>query len=158
MIDVEASGFGRGSYPIEVGFVLPDGRSDCMLIRPPGQWQHWDPAAEHLHRIGRALLERHGQSPDDVVDRLNRQLDGTLVYTDGWGNDYPWLSILHDVAGRRPTYRLESLQKLLTQDELARWDATKATVFAEAAQARHRASADARLLQATVVRLLATRD
>ena len=25
VIDVEASGFGKGSYPIEVGVVLPDG-------------------------------------------------------------------------------------------------------------------------------------
>jgi hypothetical protein len=34
VIDVEASGFGRGSYPIEVGFVLPDGEAVCTLVRP----------------------------------------------------------------------------------------------------------------------------
>ncbi len=37
VIDVEASGFGAGSYPIEVGVAFPDGRSWCCLIRPePG--------------------------------------------------------------------------------------------------------------------------
>ena len=153
VIDVEASGFGKGSYPIEVGFVLPDGRSDCMLIRPVAHWVHWDPAAEDLHHISRTLLERHGQPPRRVVDRLNVQLEGRTVYTDGWGNDFSWLAMLYDAAGRTPSYRLESLQKLLTEDERARWEGVRATVSAEASLARHRASADAKLLQQTVVRL-----
>ncbi len=153
VIDVEASGFGKGSYPIEVGFVLPDGQSDCMLIRPDPQWLHWDPGAETLHRITRDVLARHGQAPRAVAERLNAQLEGRVVYTDGWGNDYSWLSMLYDVAGCRPSYRLDSLQKLLDEDELARWDRTKAAVFGETPMARHRASADARLLQATVVRV-----
>ena len=33
VLDIEASGFGVGSYPIEVGFVLPDGQSYCSLLR-----------------------------------------------------------------------------------------------------------------------------
>ena len=153
VIDIEASGFGKGSYPIEVGFVLPDGRSDCMLIRPSADWQHWDLSAQDLHHISRQLLIEHGQPVREVVERLNTQLEGRTVYSDGWGHDFTWLSILYDAAERRPSFRLDSLQKLLTQDELGRWDATKAQVFEEAAQARHRASADARLLQTTVVRL-----
>ena len=36
ILDLEASGFGRDSYPIEVGYVLPDGSSFCSLIRPRG--------------------------------------------------------------------------------------------------------------------------
>jgi hypothetical protein len=155
VIDIEASGFGRGSYPIEIGFVLPDGRGDCMLIRPQAQWQHWDPAAESLHRISRDLLVAHGQPVGDVVDRLEAQLAGRTVYSDGWGNDYSWLSALYEAAGRRPGFRLDSLQKLLSEDALSRWDATKAAVHDESPQARHRASADARLLQSTVVRLQA---
>lgn len=153
VIDVEASGFGKGSYPIEVGFVLPDGRSDCMLIKPDEAWLHWDPVAESLHRISRDLLVRHGHPIHEVVERLNRQLEGRTVYTDGWGNDYSWLSMMYDFVDRRPSYRLDSLQKLLSEEELSRWDRTKAQVFQEGASARHRASADARLLQATVVRL-----
>ena len=27
IIDIEASGFGRGSYPIEIGYHMPDGES-----------------------------------------------------------------------------------------------------------------------------------
>ena len=153
VIDFEASGFGRGSYPIEVGFVLPDGRGDCMLIRPAASWLHWDPAAESLHRISRDLLLRHGQPVADVVERLEVQLHGRTVYSDGWGNDYSWLSMLYDAVDRQPGFRIDSLQKLLTPDELDRWDATKAVIFREAPLERHRASADARLLQSTVMRL-----
>ena len=88
-----------------------------------------------------------------VVDRLDAELAGRTVYTDGWGNDYSWLSALYEAAGRTPTFRLESVLTLLDQEQLARWDSMKARVFDENAQERHRASADARLLQATVMRL-----
>ncbi len=155
VIDFEASGFGRGSYPIEVGFVMPDGRGDCMLIRPAADWQHWDPAAEALHHISREALARFGRPVTDVVDRLESQLHGRIVYSDGWGNDYSWLSTLYDAADRQPGFRLDSLQKLLTADELDRWDDEKAAVFDGHARERHRASADARLLQAVVMRLRA---
>ena len=58
ILDMEASGFGRDSYPIEVGYVLPDGRTRCTLIRPAPHWVHWDPAAEQLHHIPRAAVRR----------------------------------------------------------------------------------------------------
>jgi hypothetical protein len=153
VIDIEASGLGRGSYPIEIGFVLPDGRGDCMLIRPTELWQHWDPLAESLHHISRDQLLRHGKPIEEVIERLEAQLHGKTVYSDGWGNDYSWLAALYDAVDRRPGFRLDSLQKLLTQEELGRWDVMKATVSREAAHERHRASADARLLQSTVIRL-----
>lgn len=155
VIDFEASGFGRGSYPIEVGFVLPDGRGDCMLILPQPEWEHWDPAAESLHGISRDVLERFGQPARTVVARLESQLAGRTVYSDGWGNDYSWLSTLYHAAGKRPGFRLDSLQKLLSEDALGRWDATKAAILDASPQERHRASADARLLQSTVMRLQA---
>ena len=56
-------------------------------------------------------------------------------------------------ADRTPTFKVESLLSLLSEDEIARWDATKRAVFGAAMQARHRASADAKLLQETVVRV-----
>ena len=40
-IDVEASGFGVGSYPIEVGVAFPDGGTQCYLIKPEHDWIHW---------------------------------------------------------------------------------------------------------------------
>ena len=34
VMDVEASGFGRDSYPIEIGCVMPDGRRECSPSEP----------------------------------------------------------------------------------------------------------------------------
>ena len=66
-LDIEASGFGRDSYPIEIGFVLSDGEAWCTLVRPESGWTHWDPAAEALHGITRDLALRHGRPPVDVA-------------------------------------------------------------------------------------------
>src|SRR5258706_7566386 len=125
VLDIEASGFGRDSYPIEVGFVLPSGESRCMLIRPAAHWTHWDAAAERLHQISRECLMQHGLAIRDVVEELNATLYDCTVYTDGWGHDYSWLAALCDVAGRVPTFRLESLRALLDEDEAERWAQTK---------------------------------
>lgn len=153
VLDIEASGFGRGSYPIEVGFVLGDGEVGCMLIQPAVHWTHWDPAAERLHRITREDLQRHGCPIRDVVEVLNDSLCGHTLFSDGWVHDYSWLAVLYEAARRVPTFCLQSLSALLTQDEIDRWLATKQRVADELALPRHRACADARLLQATFRRL-----
>jgi len=153
VLDIEASGFGRGSYPIEVGFVLEDGEARCMLVQPAAHWTHWDPAAAQLHRITREDLQLQGWPIRDVVEVLNDSLCGRTLFSDGWAHDYSWLAVLYEAACRVPTFRLESLGALLTQDEIDRWPATKQRVASELALPRHRACADARLLQATFSRL-----
>ena len=55
-VDVEASGFGSLSYPIEIGIALPDGNRYCTLIAPAPSWVHWDPKAEALHGLSRERL------------------------------------------------------------------------------------------------------
>lgn len=153
VLDIEASGFGRDSYPVEVGFVLPDGSSWCSLIRPEPDWLHWDAGAQALHRIPRALALRHGRSTAEVARTLNERLAGRTVYCDGWAHDYPWLARLFDAAGSVPRFRLEHLRRLLDEDEAARWSGLKQQLQREAGPRRHRASADARLLQQTLRRL-----
>ena len=120
MLDVEASGFGRHSYPIEIGFVLPDGHAFCTLIQPAPDWTHWDAAAEQVHHITRALLLRRGRPALEVAHLLNERLDGLVVYSDGWANDYTWLAILFDAAGMAPSFKLENIRRLLAEDEAER--------------------------------------
>lgn len=153
ILDVEASGFGRHSYPIEVGYVLADGSSYCSLIRPPAHWTHWDPAAEDVHRIRREQLVAHGRDVHDVARTLNEGLRGQTVFSDDWAHDYSWLAALFEEAGVVPSFRLESLRGLLSEDEASQWAATRQAVMHEQPVRRHRASADARLLQATLRRL-----
>jgi hypothetical protein len=153
VLDVEASGFGRNSYPIEVGFVLPDGHTFCTLIRPQAHWTHWDEQAARTHHIPRQVLEERGQDVNRVAERLNADLRGLTVYSDGWANDYSWIGALFDEAGLSPAFRLENLRKLLSEAEAEKWHVVKTQITSERGAQRHRASADARLLQLTFQRL-----
>ncbi len=158
VMDIEASGFGRRSYPIEVGCILPDGKSFCTLIRPEPDWVHWDPEAEKLHHISRELAERVGKSALDVAQLLNQQLRGQTVYSDGWANDFSWIGALFEAVEMSPYFKLENLRSLLSEDEAARWHTVKQEVALELGEQRHRASSDARVLQRTLQRLMAQRS
>jgi len=153
VLDIEASGFGRRSYPIEVGYVLPDGRAACMLVRPPSDWTHWDEAAERVHGITRSVLASHGRAPLDVALTLNRDLAGLTVYCDGWAHDYSWLGALFEEAGLAPTFKLESVGALLDEAALSRLDQARRDAVAEMGLSRHRASNDARALQRALGRV-----
>ncbi|MBI2733386.1 MAG: hypothetical protein HYX44_08835 [Aquabacterium sp.] len=149
ILDIEASGFGLGSYPIEVGFVQPCGQAWCSLVKPLDDWQHWDPNAAAVHHITRDQLLQRGRSPSEIADVLNDRLRGMVVYTDAWAHDYTWLNRLYEAAGRSPSFKLESLRSLLSDSDAARWHDVKRRVAQTAGLVRHRASADARLLQQT---------
>jgi hypothetical protein len=153
ILDVEASGFGRSSYPIEIGFVLPDGHAYCTLVRPEPLWIHWDAQAERLHHISRALLQARGMPAREVAQTMNTRLQGQTVYTDGWANDYSWINTLFDAANITPSFRLENLRALLSEAQADLWHTVKAQVNAERGAHRHRASSDARVLQLTLQRL-----
>jgi hypothetical protein len=153
ILDVEASGFGRNSYPIEVGFVLPDGQGYCTLIRPEQHWTHWDAQAEATHHISRSLILERGLPVPEVARKINQQLAGKTVYSDGWANDYSWLGALFDAADMTPAFKLENLRALLDEQQADQWHTVKAQVTSENGIQRHRASADARLLQLTIIRL-----
>lgn len=155
VIDIEASGFGRGSYPIEVGFVLPDGSAWCTLIHPDHDWTHWDEHAERMHGISRELLARHGRRPREVAAELNARLADRAVYCDNWAHDYAWLARLFDAAAARPTFRLRHLRELLSESAAERFDDARENVERHLQLRRHRASSDARVLQLSVVRAMA---
>jgi len=159
VLDIEASGFGRASYPIEVGYVLPDGRAACMLVRPAEGWTHWDASAEQVHGITRSTLCAHGHSARDVAQALNRDLAGLTVYCDGWAHDYTWLAALFEEAGLSPQFKLESVGALLDEAHLNQLDAARRQAVADLGLKRHRASNDARALQqalgAVIARTLA---
>jgi len=153
IIDIEASGFGRHSYPIEVGVVLPDRQCLCYLIRPATHWTHWDRKAEAIHGISRQLLLERGEPPEQVAERLNRLLEGRKVYTDAWAHDISWIGKLYELTGITQRFSLESLRRLITEAQIALWNPTKAAVIAELKLTRHRASTDAMILQETYRRL-----
>ena len=156
VLDIEASGFGRDSYPIEIGFVLADGAAYCSLIRPAPAWTHWDPAAERLHRISLENAIAHGRDVVEVASQLNTRLHGLTLYCDGWAHDFVWLSVLFEAAGMTPSFKLGNLRGLLSEPEAERWSEAKAQVQNEMPMPRHRASSDATLLQRTLLRVRTT--
>lgn len=153
ILDIEASGFGRASYPIEVGYALADGRTRCTLIRPPAHWTHWDPHAEQIHGIRRDLLLHHGRAPAEVARMLNDDLAGQTVYCDGWAHDYPWLAALFEEADARPAFKLASVRELMDEPTLALLPELQRQALQELGMHRHRASNDARALQLAIDRV-----
>jgi len=151
IIDIEASGFGKGSYPIEIGYYMPDGQSFCSLIRPEAGWTHWDDSAEAVHCIAREQLASHGKSASEVCLALNRGLRGLRVYCDAWSYDYVWLSVMYDAVDLVPSFEFRDIRELLSECEKTRWHGTRAKVEARLALQRHRASGDARTLFETLL-------
>ncbi len=152
VIDVEASGFGATSYPIEVGIALENGGRYCSLIKPMEGWDHWDETAQELHGIKRSHLMKHGKDVDVVCRELNELLDGETVYSDAWVVDKPWLDTLYRAAKMEPTYDIRPIEAVQTECQHENWDKVRQSMIAELGLQRHRASADAFLIQVIFMR------
>ena len=149
IIDVEASGFGSESYPIEVGVVLSSGSRFCRLIRPFDDWTHWDVSAENLHGISRQQIESWGVDGVDVCHALNRFIGQTKVYSDAWVVDHPWLLKLFYRAGIEMTFAISSLELIMREEQIYSWDEDKKFIQERSGLKRHRASTDACIIQET---------
>lgn len=151
IIDVEASGFGSLSYPIEVGVINQSSKRFCNLIKPQNDWTHWDTEAELLHGISRELLAKNGLPVELVCHQLNQFLMGQVVYSDGWVVDVTWLIKLFHAANVRMQFHVSSLEMILNETQMSLWHSTKDRVFQKMQEQRHRASSDAALIQNTFV-------
>ena len=151
IIDIEASGFGRGSYPIEIGVADQHGQTFNFLVKPLTQWQHWDDSAQAIHGISRDSLLQQGMDIGEIADQLNQLFAGKILYTDGWSFDSSWLGLLFHESGRLQGFKLEALTKILSQQQMAIWDETRKQIFLASGEVRHRASVDAKNLQQTYV-------
>lgn len=149
IIDVEASGFGALSYPIEVGVINQEGKRFCSLIKPHKGWTHWDPQAESLHGISRAVLQLKGVQAHGVCKLLNKFLVGQVVYSDGWVVDDSWLIKLFHAAALPMQFHLSSLEMILNEQQMSIWHEVKENLFQQTNEQRHRASSDAALIQQT---------
>jgi hypothetical protein len=153
IIDIEASGFGKGSYPIEVGFITADKQVKCSLIKPESGWVNWCPEAEKIHGIDRSILIKKGKPIREIASWLNTCLDGQTVYSDAWLNDMCWLGRLYEEAELSQSFRLESILSLLNEAERELWSEIYQCVLTDTKLIRHRASTDAKLIQETYLRI-----
>jgi hypothetical protein len=149
ILDIEASGFGVGSYPIEIGYIDAAGNVWSAQVQPHAEWLHWDDEAEKLHQQSRQELEQHGQTAREIAMHLNKTFAGQTVYTDGWYQDFVWLHSLYEAAGMSPAFKLEDLGVLLSPEQKAVWHDTKQGIRDAFGLEQHRAAIDAQALQLT---------
>ncbi len=116
-IDVEASGFGNGSYPIEIAWSNEEGEIQRYLINPTSipSWTHWNTESEKIHGIERQRLERNGWSPEFVADRLSENLHGETIYTDAPKFDEKWVEQLFIAVDKPMPFHFEHIDELLVK-------------------------------------------
>lgn len=151
IIDIEASGFGPDSYPIEVGVVMDGESRFCSLIKPAPDWDFWSKEAEHQHKISRQSLNAYGADPRVVATQLNEFLRNKTVYSDGWVVDSPWLITLFDTAKISMQFRISPLEMILSEGQMKVWHQVKETVQKKLSLDRHRATNDALVIQQTYI-------
>jgi len=152
VIDCEASGFGKDSYPIEVGVVLSNGMHYCSLIIPEPEWLHWDLQAEKIHGLSREQLFSSGKPITTVASKLNEFLSEKTVYSDAWVVDSPWMIELFYKSGLKPKFYIRALEMILKEPQMDIWSKIKSQVIDDLALTRHRASSDALIIQETFIR------
>lgn len=153
ILDIEASGFGSSSYPIEIGVVLNNGKRLCCLIRPHSSWTHWDKKAQKLHGIAPELLLQKGREIPQVCAEFNSLLSGLTVYSDAWSHDISWLNRLYEFSGMQCAFNLSPIEAIATEEQLLCWDEVKQELLARKGDViRHRATNDAILVQQTFLK------
>jgi hypothetical protein len=132
--------------------VLPDEQRFCSLIKPFANWHFWDKDAQRLHGITYAELQEHGEEPIAVCLALNKFAQGLTLYSDAWVVDHSWLVKLFSQSAVPMAFGISSIEMLLTEPQIAIWDDEKRAVAQSSGLARHRASADAYIIQQTFMR------
>lgn len=156
-IDVEASGLGPTSYPIEIGWADLDGRTGSVLIRPAASWTYWDEEAELLHCISRAELAEKGLTASAASRLVAETFAGRILVSDSPGWDGHWLAMLFGET-TLPVPVLTHLQDLADRISAGpggshlSWAVAKERAD-DIAPPLHRAAPDA-LNMATAIRLL----
>ena len=160
-LDVEASGLGPASVPIEIGWSNLNGITEGFLIRPEPKWTDWDLGAAALHKIEQAQLLQDGISVQAAAEAVTEIAAGRPVYSDNRAHDARWLRVLYEAArwqGPQIAF-LDARDLALSicrERRLGQIGWMEAEIQAQReAPPTHRAQADARYW-ATLTRILAT--
>ena len=152
ILDIEASGLHLDSYPIEIAWQdsSEPSNSDSFFVRPASNWTFWDEYAEtEIHHISRDSIVEQGISIEDACVRLNKPLEGKVIYSDAIDYDRRWMMRLFDEAGVKPTFSFGSVLDTLPEDGEFRL-----SQLTENAYIKHRALDDARQIAGWVNQLL----
>jgi hypothetical protein len=149
IIDFEASGLGRNSYPIEVAW--GDGKHPVtsFLLNPENMdgWTDWDPRSLEFHRISRDELIQKGKDPRRIAAKMVKELAGKTLYSDEPRYDNMWKDRLLKDSGYDPgLIQIKNLKYFLDRMVKATCPKMKFTDLLEEFQAKtetpHRAGPD----------------
>lgn len=116
ILDIEASGLGPDSYPIEIAWCSLDGeQSWSALINPETaeNWDDWDDYAESaIHGISRDQLRREGSDAVAVARELEKRLGGEEVFSDAVDFDDFWLRRIFGLLGSHNPIQLQPLETI----------------------------------------------
>ncbi len=143
LIDIEASGLGLDSYPIEIA-ILINKKMFSWLIAPEKSWRHWDAAAENLHGISREILISQGKAARLVAEAINEAMVGTngLLYSDAAEWDVDWIRTLFSAVGAIPEFHILPVSDLFTDTEFRRFQCKYDEIAGSGKYRRHRAEPD----------------
>lgn len=116
IIDFEASGLGRASYPIEVAWGDGKAAVTSFLLNPESMdgWTDWDPRSSEFHHISRDKLIQKGEDPKRIAERMVKELAGKTVYSDEPRYDNMWKDRLLQDSGYDPEcIRIKNLKYFL---------------------------------------------
>ncbi len=155
-IDLEASGLGPASWPIEVGWCFPDEEPEALLIKPADDWadEAWDHNAEALHGLSQQKLRKNGFGIEEVCQRLNAALGKKEVYSDAPDWDGFWLYRLFSAAGAKQGFDLRDFGELLRSFPPEKVSAA-ISAATQTAPHRHRAREDVLHMQAVYTSVVA---
>lgn len=113
-IDLEASGLGAKSWPIEAGWCYVSGAPKAMLIKPDKSWplDQWDENAFALHGVSFETLQQSGVEAAEVCNALNDALSDKIVYSDAPDWDGFWFYRLFQAAGVRQKFALRDFYEV----------------------------------------------
>ena len=142
-IDLEASGLGAASWPVEVGWCFLDGAPTSMLVRPDENWPDdaWDPAAAALHGLTRGELKKRGAPAQTICNAMNEALAGAVVYSDAPDWDGFWLYRLFSAAKARQAFQVFDFADLFEAAPPVQYEKARAAAR-KSAPHRHRAKDD----------------
>jgi hypothetical protein len=146
-LDVEASGMGIESFPIEIAYSSSNGDKNEYLIKPTQDWLNdgsWCFNAEHnIHKISLEILIENGMNTYDVAINLNKALLGKFLLCNDLEYDGVWLTQLFKAASIGVQFTLTDIRYLYEY-----WGEDKTNAFKEVYKSivpstNHRALPDA---------------
>ena len=152
VLDFEASGLSKSSYPIEVGVVGDNSRYSSLICQEE-PWSYWSKDSEAVHGIPVEELIKNGQSAITVAKELNRLLCGATVYSDCKKWDQFWLDVLFNQCGLTPTFQLHHLPDELSEDQGELFLAAYENIKNRGHYTEHRALDDALLIHGALVEI-----